>query len=185
MLLNDVIDHVRNRSYMGGVERDKLRVKATGEVFTPTPLVQEILDKISLDQFTDPTKTFLDNSCGDGQFLGEVLIRKMENGSTFEQALSTIYGVDIMIDNIDLCRERLLCGQDHLRHIVEKNIQCRNGLKFGYNFELMGKARRDTEEKSRVRQQKLKVKQEELAEKEEKKKRKEAREKKLFGETLS
>jgi hypothetical protein len=185
MLLNDVIDHVRNRSYMGGVERDKLRVKATGEVFTPTPLVQEILDKISLDQFTDPTKTFLDNSCGDGQFLGEVLIRKMENGSTFEQALSTIYGVDIMIDNIDLCRERLLCGQDHLRHIVEKNIQCRNGLKFGYNFELMGKARRDTEEKSRARQQKLKVKQEELAEKEEKKKRKEAREKKLFGETLS
>jgi hypothetical protein len=185
MLLNDVIDHVRNRSYMGGVERDKLRVKATGEVFTPTPLVQEILDKISLDQFTDPTKTFLDNSCGDGQFLGEVLIRKMENGSTFEQALSTIYGVDIMIDNIDLCRERLLCGQDHLRHIVEKNIQCRNGLKFGYNFELMGKARRNTEEKSRVRQQKLKVKQEELAEKEEKKKRKEAREKKLFGETLS
>jgi hypothetical protein len=185
MLLNDIIDHVRNRSYMGGVERDKLRVKATGEVFTPTPLVQEILDKISLDQFTDPTKTFLDNSCGDGQFLGEVLIRKMENGSTFEQALSTIYGVDIMIDNIDLCRERLLCGQDHLRHIVEKNIQCRNGLKFGYNFELMGKARRNTEEKSRVRQQKLKVKQEELAEKEEKKKRKEAREKKLFGETLS
>ena len=185
MLLNDVINHVRNRSYMGGVERDKLRVKATGEVFTPTPLVQEILDNISLDQFTDPTKTFLDNSCGDGQFLGEVLIRKMENGSTFEQALSTIYGVDIMIDNVDLCRERLLCGQDHLRHIVEKNIQCRNGLKFGYNFELMGKARRNSEEKSRVRQQKLNVKQADLAEKEEKKKRKEAREKKLFGETLS
>jgi hypothetical protein len=170
---------------MGGVERDKLRVKATGEVFTPTPLVQEILDNISLDQFADPTKTFLDNSCGDGQFLGEVLIRKMENGSTFEQALSTIYGVDIMIDNVDLCRERLLCGQDHLRHIVEKNIQCRNGLKFGYNFELMGKARRNAEEKSRVRQQKLNIKQADLAEKEEKKKRKEAREKKLFGETLS
>jgi hypothetical protein len=185
MLLNDVINHVRNRSYMGGVERDKLRVKATGEVFTPTPLVQEILDNISLDQFADPTKTFLDNSCGDGQFLGEVLIRKMENGSTFEQALSTIYGVDIMIDNVDLCRERLLCGQDHLRHIVEKNIQCRNGLKFGYNFELMGKARRNAEEKSRVRQQKLNIKQADLAEKEEKKKRKEAREKNLFGETLS
>jgi hypothetical protein len=185
MLITDVIDHIRNRTYMGGIERDQLRVKATGEVFTPTPLVQEILDNISLDQFADPTKTFLDNSCGDGQFLGEVLIRKMENGSTFEQALSTIYGVDIMIDNVDLCRERLLCGQDHLRHIVEKNIQCRNGLKFGYNFELMGKARRNAEEKSRVRQQKLNIKQADLAEKEEKKKRKEAREKKLFGETLS
>ena len=185
MLLNDVIDHVRNRSYMGGVERDKLRVKATGEVFTPTPLVREILDKISLDQFTDPTKTFLDNSCGDGQFLGEVLIRKIENGSTFEQALSTIYGVDIMIDNVDLCRERLLCGQEHLRHIVEKNIQCRDGLKFGYNFELIGKARRNTEDKARARQQRLKIKQENLAKLEEAKKQKEAREKKLFGEVLT
>ena len=184
MLLNDVIDHVRNRSYMGGVERDKLRVKATGEVFTPTPLVQEILDNISLDQFTDPTKTFLDNSCGDGQFLGEVLIRKMENGSTFEESLNTIYGVDIMIDNVDLCRERLLCGQNHLRHIVEKNIQCRDGLKFGYNFELMGKARRNTEEKARIRQQKLKTKQEKLGKEEETKKKKAAQQKKLFGELI-
>ena len=184
MLLNDVIDHVRNRSYMGGVERDKLRVKATGEVFTPTPLVQEILDNISLDQFTDPTKTFLDNSCGDGQFLGEVLIRKMENGSTFEEALNTIYGVDIMIDNVDLCRERLLCGQNHLRHIVEKNIQCRDGLKFGYNFELMGKARRNTEEKARIRQQKLKTKQEKQGKEEETKKKKAAQQKKLFGELI-
>ena len=185
MLLNDVIDHVRNRSYMGGVERDKLRVKATGEVFTPTPLVQEILDKISLDQFTDPTKTFLDNSCGDGQFLGEVLIRKIENGSTFEQALSTTYGIDIMIDNVDLCRERLLCGQEHLRHIVEKNIQCRDGLKFGYNFELIGKARRNTEAKARAKQKRLKIKQDNLAKLEEAKKQKEAREKKLFGEVLT
>ena len=135
MLLNDVIDHVRNRSYMGGVERDKLRVKATGEVFTPTPLVREILDKISLDQFTDPTKTFLDNSCGDGQFLGEVLIRKMENGSTFEQALSTTYGVDLMEDNVELCRERLLCGQEHLRHIIEQNIVCADGLRYHYRFD--------------------------------------------------
>lgn len=184
MLIIDVIDHIRNRTYMGGIERDQLRVKATGEVFTPTPLVQEILDKVPLDQFTDPTKTFLDNSCGDGQFLGEVLIRKMENGSTFEQALSTTYGVDIMIDNVDLCRERLLCGQEHLRHIVEKNIQCRDGLKFGYNFELMGKARRNTEEKARIRQQKLKVKQENLAKLEEAKKKKEAQQKKLFGEMI-
>jgi hypothetical protein len=184
MLITDVIDHIRNRTYMGGIERDQLRVKATGEVFTPTPLVQEILDNISLDQFTDPTKTFLDNSCGDGQFLGEILIRKMENGSTFEEALSTIYGVDIMIDNVDLCRERLLCGQEHLRHIVEKNIQCRDGLKFGYNFELMGKARRNTEEKARIRQQKLKAKQENLAKLEKAKKKKEAQQKKLFGEMI-
>jgi len=183
--LNEVIDHIRNRTYMGGVERDRLRVKATGEVFTPTPLVQEILDKLPLDKFTDPSKTFLDNSCGDGQFLGEVLIRKMENGSTFEEALSTIYGVDLMIDNVDLCRERLLCGQEDLRHIVEKNIQCRDALKFGYNFEPMGKARRNTESKARTRQQKLKVKQEKQAKLEEAKKKKEAQQKKLFGEVIT
>lgn len=184
MLINDVVDHIRNRTYMGGVERDKLRVKATGEVFTPTPLVQEILEKISLDQFQDPSKTFLDNSCGDGQFLGEVLIRKMENGSTFEQALGTIYGVDLMIDNVDLCRERLLCGREDLRHIVEKNIQCRDGLKFGYNFEPMGPARRNTEGKARIKQQKLKAKQEKLAKLEEAKKKKEDRQKRLFGEII-
>ena len=133
-MLSKVIDHIRNRSYMSGVDREKSRVKSTGEVFTPTPLVQEILDKLQQDVFTDPTKTFLDPTCGDGQFLGEVLIRKMENGSTFEEALSTTYGVDLMIDNVDLCRERLLCGRNDLRHIVEKNIVCHNGLTYEYNF---------------------------------------------------
>ena len=183
--LSEVIDHIRDRAYMEGVERDQLRVKVTGEVFTPTPLVQEILEKLPLGQFTDPTKTFLDPSCGDGQFLGEVIIRKMENGSTFEQALSTTYGVDLMIDNVDLCRERILCGQEHLRHVVEKNIQCRDGLKFGYNFAPMGPARKNTEKKARAKQQRLKIKQEELIKKEEKKKKKEAREKKLFGQLLT
>jgi len=185
MLINDIIDHVRNRTYMGGIERDQLRVKATGEVFTPTPLVQDILDKVPMEKFIDPTKTFLDNSCGDGQFLGEVLIRKMENGSTFEQALRTIYGVDLMQDNVDLCRERLLCGQEQFRHIVEQNIQCRDALKFGYNFEPMGPARRNTEAKARAKQQRLKAKQEKLAKLELAKKNKEAQQKKLFGEVLT
>lgn len=134
-MLSNTIDHIRNRTYMGGVERDQLRVKATGEVFTPTPLVQEILDQLPLEQFIDPAKTFLDPSCGDGQFLGEVVIRKMENGSTFEQALSTTYGVDLMQDNVDLCRERLLCGREDLLHIVEQNIVCADGLRYHYRFD--------------------------------------------------
>lgn len=134
-MLNKVIDHIRNRSYMSGVEREKSRVKATGEVFTPTPLVQEILDQLPAEVFTDPTKTFLDPTCGDGQFLGEVLIRKMENGATFEQALSTVYGVDLMQDNVNLCRDRLLCGREDLRHIVEQNIVCADGLRYHYRFD--------------------------------------------------
>jgi len=149
MKIEKVIDHIRNRTYMGGVERDQLRVKATGEVFTPTELVREMLEQIPIEQFQDHTKTFLDPSCGDGQFLGEVLIRKMKNGATIEQALSTIYGVDLMIDNVDLCRERLLCGREDLRHIVEQNIYQADGLKFSYDFCPMSATRRKREEKLR------------------------------------
>jgi len=132
--LSEVVDHIRDRAYMSGVQRTQARVKATGEVFTPTELVREMLEQIPIDQFQDPAKTFLDNSCGDGQFLGEVLIRKMEHGSTFEQALATIYGVDLMQDNVDQCRERLLCGRTDLAHIVNRNIVCHDALTYDYSF---------------------------------------------------
>lgn len=134
MQLIKVIKHIRDREYMSGIERDRARVKATGEVFTPTQLVEEMLDRLPQDLFTDPNKTFLDPSCGDGQFLGEVLIRKMENGSTFEQALSTVYGVDLMQDNVLECRKRLLCGRIDLEHIMKKNIVCHNALTYDYSF---------------------------------------------------
>jgi len=135
--INQIIKHVRDREYMSGVERDAARIKSTGEIFTPTDRVQKELikiEKIRPDIFIDVSNTFIDPGCGDGQFLGEVLIRKMENGSTFEQALRTIYGVDLMPDNVDLCRERLLCGQEHLRHIVERNIVCADALTYDYSF---------------------------------------------------
>jgi hypothetical protein len=132
--LNKIIAHCRNWAYMSGTDRDKTRIRQSGEVFTPTPLVQEVLDKLPQELFTNPTKTFLDPSCGDGQFLSEVLIRKMENGIDFETALSTIYGVDLMPDNVALCRERLLCGQAHFAHIVEKNIVCHDALTYDYSF---------------------------------------------------
>jgi hypothetical protein len=132
---SNVIKHARDREYMSGVDRDKARVKATGEVFTPTPLVQEILDQFEPEMFADPDKTFLDPSCGDGQFLSEALIRKVESGIDFEQALSTLYGVDLMPDNVKLCQDRLLCGREDLRHIVEQNIVCADGLKYHYRFD--------------------------------------------------
>jgi len=132
----DFINHLRNRAYMDGIKRNRIRIKQTNEVFTPTPMVQNCLDKIS-DQsvFSNKNKTFLDNSCGDGQFLSEVLIRKLENGIDFETALSTVYGVDLMQDNVELCRERLLCGREDLRHIVERNIVCADALRYHYRFD--------------------------------------------------
>lgn len=131
----NIINHIRKYAYMSGVDREYARVKNTGEVFTPSPLVQEILNQLPKEQFADSKKTFLDPTCGDGQFLGEVLIRKIENGSTFEQALSTVYGVDLMQDNVDLCRERLLCGREDLRHIVEQNIVCADAMRYHYRFD--------------------------------------------------
>jgi type I restriction-modification system DNA methylase subunit len=137
-LLEKVKDHIRNRSYMSGVDREYSRVKATGEVFTPTTKVQHILNNLErLDPtvFKDPVKTFIDNSCGDGQILSEALIRKLENGIDFKQALSTIYGVDLMQDNVKLCQDRLLCGREDLRHIVEQNIVCADALRYHYRFD--------------------------------------------------
>jgi hypothetical protein len=136
MTINEIKDHIRNRSYMSGVARDQLRIRATGEVFTPTELVQEILDKHPKEIFLDKSKTICDPFCGDGQFLGEILIRKIENGIDFETALSTLYGIDIMEDNIRLCHERLLCGQKHLRSIVEKQIIVADTFKIkNWNFD--------------------------------------------------
>jgi type I restriction-modification system DNA methylase subunit len=141
--LEKYIKHLRDREYMSGVERERNRVKSTGEVFTPTPLVQEILAQLPPESFTDPTKTFLDPSCGDGQFLSEVVIMKMENGQSLETALSHTYGVDLMQDNVDLCRDRLLCGHEELRHIVEKNIVCHDALTYDYSFSGDNKTQRE------------------------------------------
>jgi hypothetical protein len=138
MKLQDVISHVRDRNYLSEIDRDYVRVKATGEVFTPLNVITKKLNDLeSYDPliFKDVTKTFLEPSCGDGNFLSEVLIRKIENGSTFEQALQTVYGVDLMQDNVELCRERLLCGREDLRSIVEQNIVCADALRYHYRFD--------------------------------------------------
>jgi len=137
----DYIFHIRNREYMSGVERDKHRIKQTAEVFTPTALVQEMLDKLEEQDptlFTDPNKTFLDNSCGDGQFLSEVIIRKIEKSNcTIVQALSTTYGVDLMEDNINECKRRLAGPNPtpDILKILNKNIVCHDALTYDYNFE--------------------------------------------------
>ncbi len=132
---------IRNREYMSGVERDKLRIKQTAEVFTPTELVQKMLDKLEEQDptlFSDPHKTFLDNSCGDCQFLSEVVIRKMErSGCDLLTALSTVYGVELMLDNIEECKKRL-AGQNPTPEILEtldRNIVCHDALTYNYEFQ--------------------------------------------------
>ena len=134
-IFDKIIAHIRDREYMSGIDRDRARIKATSEVFTPTELVQECLNDLDQNIFKDSESTVIDRSCGDGQFLGEVLIRKVENGIDFESALSTIYGVDLMSDNVKLCQDRLLCGREDLRHIVERNIVNADALRYHYRFD--------------------------------------------------
>jgi len=122
---------------MSGIQRDKARIKATAEVFTPVKKVQQDLDKLDPSEFQDPTKTFLDPSAGDGAFLGEVLIRKLQNGIDFGTALSNIYGTEMQFDNVELCKERLLCKSTDPKHIeiVNRQIVCADTLKYHGRFD--------------------------------------------------
>lgn len=139
-ILNNYINHARNFNYMSGIERDRLRQKETAEVFTPTYFVQQILDEEEInspDMFTDENKTYMDNSCGDGQILSEVVIRKMQRSNcTLEKALSTIYGVELMEDNVKLCKERLAgpAPTQEILDILDKNIVCHDALTYDYSF---------------------------------------------------
>ena len=93
--------------YMSGTDRMSDRVKKTGEVFTPTDLVIESLQKMNIEDFA-PSKTVIDPACGDGQFLVPVKwIKVLHFGMNEQDALKDIYGVDIMRDNVDLCKRRL------------------------------------------------------------------------------
>lgn len=125
------------QKFENDITEDRNRVKASGEVFTPTSLVEYVLDFVKANDpnaFND-NKTFIDSMCGNGQFLSEVLIRKIENGIDFESALSSIYGVDIMPDNVELCQDRLLYSREELRPIVEQNIVCSDALRYHYRFD--------------------------------------------------
>lgn len=107
IIWDKIKDCMDDHSYMGEIDRDEYRIKETAEIFTPTDLIIDMLQKTDLDCFL-PGKTVLDPACGDGQFLCaikwiKIIIHKM----TEFDALQDIYGVDIMRDNVDLCKKRL------------------------------------------------------------------------------
>ncbi len=92
---------------MEGVERTAERVQATGEIFTPTGLVVSMLQGLDLDVL-GPGRTVLDPACGDGQFLvAAKWIKVLHHEMSEEDALDDLFGVDIMVDNVLLCRRRL------------------------------------------------------------------------------
>lgn len=98
--------------------KSKQRVTDYGEVFTSEREVKAMLDLVKQEANKIESR-FLEPSCGTGNFLIEILQRKLKivqaryvkNRVTYEQyailAVSTIYGIDILEDNINYCRERL------------------------------------------------------------------------------
>jgi len=114
--------------------RTEKRKKELGEVFTPPELVNEILDQLPQEVWKDPTKTFLDNSCGNGNFLVAIKERLLKYGHSLENILSRIYGVDIMQDNVDECRQRL-DPKNEFPKIIQKNIVCADALRYHYRFD--------------------------------------------------
>lgn len=100
-------DCMNDHTYMGEIDRDAYRIKATAEIFTPTDLVIRMLQRVNLNNFA-PGKAVLDPACGDGQFLtGVKWIKVLFHNMSEKDALKDIYGVDIMRDNVELCKKRL------------------------------------------------------------------------------
>lgn len=136
--------------------KSKQRVADHGEVFTAEREVKAMCDLVA-DECLRIDSRFLEPACGDGNFLAEILTRKLsvvkqkyrKSAYDYERnailALTSIYGVDILADNAASCRERLfalwngeytaVCGRDAndearaaARFILEKNIVCGNAL---------------------------------------------------------
>ena len=138
--------------------KSKERVDKFGEVFTPSNIVNDMLDMEGVKEYSySLDKTFLEPSCGNGNFLVEILSRKLscldcidkEDAVLWEmsmlQALSTIYGIDIQADNIEESKTRMksivmtkyrdVYGIDmgeslenSIRTILNNNIVCGNFL---------------------------------------------------------
>jgi len=116
----------------------KERRKITAEDFTPIDLIQKILNKLPHLFFINENKTFCDPTAGNGNFLIQVLQRKLDNGHEPLQALSTIYGVELMPDNVEEMKERLLALippklYKKAEEIVNHNIRCHNALTWDWD----------------------------------------------------
>lgn len=99
--------------------KSKKRVADHGEVFTPSWMVDDMLDLLGAESERIDSRV-LEPACGSGNFLIPVLRRKLVTverrygSSEFEKrhyallALMCVYGIELLADNAAECRERLL-----------------------------------------------------------------------------
>lgn len=124
--------------------KSKQRVKDYGEVFTPDFIVNDMLDLVKNETERIESR-FLEPSCGDGNFLAPILQRKLEvvkkkyksSQVEFERnaflAVSSIYGVELLHDNVSACIERLykIVDDVYLKLFKDKcNDDFRKSLRF-------------------------------------------------------
>ena len=130
--------------------KSKQRVADHGEVFTADREVNAMLDLVKQETERVDSR-FLEPACGDGNFVAEILRRKLEAAKKraippkkkkplpmeFEKqsviAVASIYGVDLMMDNVLACRERLYeIWNKEYETICKKEISedCREALRF-------------------------------------------------------
>jgi hypothetical protein len=112
--------------------KSKERIAAHGEVFTPAWMVEAMLDLVK-DETERIDSRFLEPACGSGNFLVQVLRRKLTaverkfGKSAFERnhfallALMCIYGVELLPDNIAECRANLLEILAEYLNVVESD----------------------------------------------------------------
>jgi len=98
---------------------NRQRIIDHGEVFTPPSCVNDMLDLVAHECDRIDSR-FLEPACGNGNFLAEVLRRKLttvdkrnaRNRDKWERdailAVCSLYGIDLLSDNIAACRDRLL-----------------------------------------------------------------------------
>ena len=124
--------------------KSKKRVADHGEVFTNEREVNAMLDLVKHETERIDSR-FLEPACGNGNFLAEVLRRKLKvvdqrygnNQMDWERyaviAISSIYGVDILEDNAKECRERLYTIFDDFYTALFKDKckeECRRSIRF-------------------------------------------------------
>lgn len=115
--------------------KSKKRVSDHGEVFTNPREVNAMLDLVKAETEKIDSK-FLEPACGDGNFLEEILRRKLavvkakykrsqfEYGRNSLIALGSIYGIEILPDNAESCRKRLLnVFKDEYKKVFKNKAQ--------------------------------------------------------------
>lgn len=129
---------------MQRLTKSQARVKKYGEVYTPDWVVKQMCDMLpESEAWTRIDTTFLEPSCGNGNFLVEIFRRKLILCKTPEDgliALNSMVGIDILPDNCEESRERLrrmffdrfkVPGAEiamDVDQILERNIICGNSL---------------------------------------------------------